>query len=61
MRRKTCRGEGTKVIVLADGQRLPLAIHIESANRAEVQFIEPLLFLAITAHVPGKLTYYRTA
>lgn len=48
-------------MVLADGQGLPLAIDIESANRAEVQLIEPLLFSAITSHVPDKLVYDRAA
>ena len=48
-------------MVLADGQGLPLAIDIESANCAEVNLIEPLLDSATTTYIPNKLIYDKAA
>ena len=36
-------------MVLADGNGIPLAIDIASANRAEVNLIEPLIDSAVTS------------
>ena len=54
---KTKRGKGTKLMVLADGNGIPLAIDIASANRSEVTLIEPLIDSAVTEHVPPRLIY----
>ena len=48
-------------MVLADGNGIPLAIDIASANRAEVNLIEPLIDSAVTKHVPPRLIYDKAA
>lgn len=48
-------------MVLVDGRGLPLAVDVESAQRAEVTLIEPLLDAAVTPHVPDRLIYDRAA
>ena len=48
-------------MVLADGNGIPLAIDIASANRAEVNLIEPLIDSAVTEHVPPRLIYDKAA
>ena len=58
---KTKRGKGTKLMVLADGRGLPLAVDIASASPAEVTLIEPLLDQAVTRYVPNRLIYDRAA
>jgi hypothetical protein len=58
---KTRRGKGTKIMVLADGGGLPLAINIAAANHAEVNLIEPLIDSALTSAVPRRLIYDRAA
>lgn len=58
---KTKRGKGTKIMVLADANGLPLAIEIESAQKSEVNLIESLLDSAATPHVPDKLIYDKAA
>jgi transposase len=40
---KTKKGKGTKWMVVVDGEGLPLACHLDAANRAEVQLLEPTL------------------
>jgi transposase len=40
---KTKRGKGTKWMVLADGQGLPLGVRLESASPAEVKLAEATL------------------
>jgi hypothetical protein len=40
---KTKNGKGTKLLVLIDGQGLPLGISVDSAQRSDVRQIEPLL------------------
>jgi transposase len=54
-------GKGTKVMVLADGNGLPLAIEFEAANHAEVNLIKPLIDAAVTHSVPPRLVYDRAA
>lgn len=58
---KTKRGKGTKIMVLAEGRGLPLAVDIASASPAEVTLIEPLLDQAVTRYVPSRLIYDRAA
>lgn len=48
-------------MVLSDGNGLPLAIDVESANVAEVNLIEKLLDRSYTSKVPAKLIYDRAA
>ncbi len=48
-------------MVLADGNGIPLAIDIASANRAEVNLIEPLIDSAVTEYVPPRLIYDKAA
>ena len=40
---KTKKGKGTKWMVVVDGEGLPLAFHLDSANRAEVKLLETTL------------------
>ena len=58
---KTRRGKGTKVMVLTDGEGVPLGVDIEAANHAEVNLIERLLDSAVTPSVPPRLIYDRAA
>ncbi len=37
---KTKRGKGTKLMVVSDGQGVPLAVHIDSASPAEVKLLD---------------------
>jgi len=57
----TRRGKGTKLMVLADGNGIPLASEIEAASSAEVNLIEPLIDAAVTHNVPPRLVYDRAA
>jgi transposase len=52
---KTKRGKGTKVMGLADGHGLPLALRAESASPAEVKLVEATLEDRIVADVPERL------
>ena len=40
---KTKRGKGTKLVLVADGNGLPVGFHLESANRHEVKLTVPTL------------------
>jgi transposase len=40
---KTRKGKGTKIMMLTDGEGTPLAVHLDSASRAEVNLIEQTL------------------
>lgn len=48
-------------MVLTDGEGIPLALDVESANVAEIRLIEPLIDLAATEGVPPRLIYDRAA
>jgi transposase len=39
----TKRGKGTKLVVVADGQGLPLGVHVASASPHEATLVEPAL------------------
>src|SRR6266700_1500551 len=52
---KTKRGKGTKVMGIADGHGLPLALRAESASPAEVKLVEATLEDRIVAEVPQRL------
>jgi transposase len=52
---KTKRGKGTKIMGIADGQGLPLALRAESASPAEVKLVETTLEERIVPDVPERL------
>ena len=52
---KTKRGKGTKIMGIADGHGLPLALRTESASPAEVTLVEATLKERIVADVPERL------
>jgi len=54
---KTKRGKGTKIMVLADNQGLPLSATIASARPHEVTLIEPLLEERQLRRRPERLIY----
>jgi transposase len=52
---KTKRGKGTKIMGIADGHGLPLALRTESASPAEVKLVEATLAERVVAEVPERL------
>ena len=52
---KTKRGKGTKIMGLADGHGLPLALRTESASPAEVKLVKATLEARVVADVPERL------
>jgi transposase len=52
---KTKRGKGTKIMGIADGAGLPLALRAESASPAEVKLVEATMEERIVADVPERL------
>ena len=52
---KTKRGKGTKILGIADGHGLPLALRAESASPAEVKLVEQTLEQRFVAEVPERL------
>ena len=52
---KTKRGKGTKIMGIADGHGLPLAVRTESASPAEVKLVEKTLEERVVADVPERL------
>ena len=52
---KTKRGKGTKIMAVADGASLPVAIHIESASPHEVTLVEETLEASFVAEQPEHL------
>jgi transposase len=51
----TKRGKGTKIMAIADGHGLPLALRAESASPAEVKLVEQTMEERIVADVPQRL------
>jgi transposase len=58
---KTKKGKGTKLLVLIDGQGLPLGCYVDSAQQADVEQIEPLLNDRILDKQSPRLIYDRAA
>ncbi|QDT89924.1 Transposase DDE domain protein [Gimesia algae] len=58
---KTKRGKGTKLMLLVDGNGLPLALDRTSASPAEVKLIESLLDQRVLPRDPDRLIYDRVA
>jgi transposase len=52
---KTKRGKGTKIMGIADGHGLPVALRTESASPAEVKLVEQTLEERIVPDVPQRL------
>jgi len=52
---KTKRGKGTKIMGIADGHGLPLALRTESASPAEVKLVEQTMEQRLVAEVPERL------
>lgn len=52
---KTKKGKGTKIMGIADGHGLPLALRTESASPAEVKLVAATLEARIVADVPERL------
>jgi transposase len=52
---KTKRGKGTKIMGIADGHGLPLALRTESASPAEVTLVDKTLDECALADVPERL------
>ena len=52
---KTKKGKGTKIMGIADGHGLPLALRTESASPAEVKLVKATLEERIVADVPARL------
>jgi transposase len=52
---KTKRGKGTKIMAIADGHGVPIALRTESASPAEVKLVEQTLEERIVPGVPERL------
>jgi transposase len=52
---KTKRGKGTKIMAVADRHGLPLAVSVESAQKAEVALVEDVMGYRFTDDVPVRL------
>lgn len=52
---KTKRGKGTKLMAVADGAGLPLAVYVTSASPHEVTLVEPTLESSFTHKAPERL------
>ena len=52
---KTKRGKGTKLMAVADGAGLPLAISVGSASPHEVKLVEDTLDKRFTEEMPERL------
>ena len=52
---KTKRGKGTKLMAVADGNGLPLAVYAASAGPHEVSLVEDTLAEVLTAERPERL------
>ena len=52
---KTKRGKGSKIMAVADGSGLPIAVHVDSASPHEVTLLEPTLDAAWSESLPARL------
>jgi hypothetical protein len=51
----TRRGKGTKIVAVASGDGLPLAVSVESASPAECGLVEAVLVECFLGQLPEKL------
>jgi len=51
----TRRGKGTKIVAIAAGNSLPLAVTVDSASPAECQLVERVLAGSFLAELPARL------
>jgi transposase len=52
---KTKRGKGSKIMVIADRQGLPVAVHVESATPHEVRLVQATLAKRFVRQLPERL------
>ena len=57
----TKKGKGTKLMVLVDGDGVPLAVDVANGSTAEVKLIESLLEQRVHPRLPRRLIYDRAA
>jgi hypothetical protein len=51
----TKRGKGTKIVAVADGHSLPLAVSVQSASPHESQLVEEVLAQSCLDELPARL------
>jgi transposase len=51
----TQRGKGTKIVAVADGHSLPLAVSVQSASPQESQLVEEVLAQSFLDELPARL------
>jgi transposase len=51
----TKRGNGTKIVAVADGHSLPLAVSVQSASPHESQLVEEVLAQSFLDELPARL------
>src|ERR1051326_6529412 len=51
----TKRGKGTKIVAVADGHSLPLAVSVQSASPHESQLVEEVLAQSFLDELPARL------
>ena len=51
----TKRGKGSKIMAIADGHGLPLAVHVASASPHETKLVEPTLDQRFLAETPERM------
>lgn len=58
---KTKKGKGTKIMLMTDGQGLPLSVFTLAANFAEVNTLETLVEFRVCEKLPERLLYDKAA
>lgn len=58
---KTKKGKGTKIMLMVEGEGLPLGVDIASASEAEVNLIEELIDKRTSRRRPKRLIYDKAA
>lgn len=58
---KTKKGKGTKLMLMTDGQGIPISAFTTSAQTAEVNTIETLVDIRVTRKRPDRLLYDKAA
>jgi transposase len=57
----TKKGKGTKIMLMVDGEGIPLSAFITSANHAEVNTLETLIENRVPDQMPQRLLYDKAA
>ncbi|MFM9066644.1 MAG: transposase [Planctomycetota bacterium] len=58
---KTKKGKGTKLLLLIDGQGLPMGMNVASASPSDQRLIEPLLKQRVLTRQSPRLIYDKAA